>query len=81
MFVYILNLPVDVKINMEVGACAETGFYDIRSGIVYGKKRAAAPIVMILRTYGSCRKNIDNFVYITTQTERKIGGRKKSKGL
>ena len=41
MFVYILNLPIDVKINMEVDACAETGFHDIRSGIVYGKKRAA----------------------------------------
>ena len=33
MFVYIFNLPVEVKINMEVDTCAETGFHDIRSGI------------------------------------------------
>ena len=29
------------------------------------------PIVMIVRTYGSCRKNIENFVFLTSQ--RKIG--------
>ena len=51
-------------------------------------------MVMIVRINGTCRKNIVNFVlnyiYITTQTERKIrdrdqiavfGGRKKRKGL
>ena len=56
MFVYILNLPVDEKINMEVDACAETGFHDIRSGIVksdpvYSTKKTTGVANLLLLYY------------------------------